>query len=144
MSAEPAPPGRTPSRLELRVRYAETDQMGVVYHSHYLVWCEAGRTELMRQAGYPYTRLEERGYVLAVSEANLRFHASARYDELIIVETTVTSVRSRTVDFDYVVLNAATGRKLVSASTTLVCLGRGGNVVAMPEDVRKLLESHLT
>jgi len=117
--------------------------MGVVYHSHYLVWCEAGRTELMRQAGYPYTRLEEEGFALAVSEASLRFHAPARYDEVIVVETTVKSVRSRTVEFDYLVLNAASRKKLVVASTTLVCLGPGGNVVAIPEEVRTILRSQL-
>jgi acyl-CoA thioester hydrolase len=129
--------------LELRVRYSETDRMGVVYHSHYLVWCEAGRTELMRQSGYPYTKMEEAGFVLAVSEASLRFHASARYDDIVVVETTVTRVRSRTVEFDYLVVNAATRQKLVSASTTLVCLGPSGGVVALPGDVRKILEGHL-
>ena len=132
-----------PSKYELRVRYSETDRMGVVYHSHYLVWCEAGRTELMRQAGYPYTRMEEQGFALAVSDAALRFHAPARYDDVIIVETTVTQVRSRTVEFGYLVLNAASRQKLVSASTTLVCLGPAGNVVAIPDEVRALLESHV-
>ncbi len=118
--------------------------MGIVYHAHYLVWCEAGRTELMRQAGYPYSRMEEQGFALAVSDASLRFHASARYDDVIIVETTVTRVRSRTVEFDYLVLNAASRKKLVSASTTLVCLGPAGNVVAIPDAVRALLESHVS
>ena len=129
-----------PARFRLRVRYGETDRMGVVYHAHYLVWCECGRTELMRQAGYPYTRLEEQGLALAVSDASLRFHAPARYDDEIIVETAVRQVRSRTVEFDYLVLNAISGQKLVSASTTLICLGAGGGVVAIPAEVRSLLE----
>jgi acyl-CoA thioester hydrolase len=131
------------SEFRLRVRYAETDRMGVVYHAHYLIWCEAGRTELMRQAGYPYTRMEEKGFSLAVADASLRYHASARYDEEIIVRTTVRRVRSRTVEFDYLVLNAATGTRLVSASTTLICLGPEGGVVAIPADVRALLESRI-
>jgi acyl-CoA thioester hydrolase len=81
--------------VELRVRYSETDRMGVVYHSHYLVWCETARTELMRKAGFAYTRLEEQGFALAVSEATLRYHAPARYDEIIVVHATVKRVRSR-------------------------------------------------
>ena len=137
------PPARMgPSRHELRVRYAETDQMGVVYHAHYLVWCEAGRTELMRQAGYPYSGMEQRGFALAVADAALRFHAPARYDEIVIVETTVRRVRSRSVEFDYLLVNAASGERLVTATTTLVCLGRDGKVVAIPEDVRDLLEAY--
>ena len=140
---DPSRAAHPASQFELRVRYSETDKMGVVYHSHYLVWCEAGRTELMRQAGYSYARMEERGFMLAVSEAALRFHASARYDDLIVVETSVTRVRSRTVEFDYLVLNAGTRQKLVTASTTLICLGPGGNVVAIPDDVRELLESRI-
>ena len=139
----PSRAARPASQFELRVRYSETDRMGVVYHANYLVWCETGRTELMRQAGYPYSRMEEKGFMLAVSDASLRFHASARYDEVIVVETSVTRVRSRSVEFDYLVLNAATRQKLVSASTTLICLGPGGNVVAIPDDVRALLESHI-
>jgi len=140
----PGPGGhRRTSTFELRVRYSETDRMGIVYHAHYLVWCEAGRTELMRQAGYPYARLEEEGFLLAVSDATLRFHASARYDDRIVVETTVARVRSRTVEFDYLVLNAASRQKLVSASTTLVCLGPAGNVIALPNAIRSLLEGYL-
>ena len=140
----PAPsPTLRVSRYELRVRYSETDRMGIVYHAHYLVWCEAGRTELMRQAGYPYTRLENEGFALAVSNAALRFHAPARYDDVIVIETTVREVRSRTVEFDYLVLNAASLEKLVSASTTLICLGPGGRAVAIPGEVRTLLQSQM-
>ncbi|MDZ7630965.1 MAG: thioesterase family protein [Gemmatimonadaceae bacterium] len=76
--------------VELRVRYAETDQMGVVYHSNYLIWCEVGRTELIRQYGHSYADIERLGVGLAVSDAALRFHAPARYDDLIRVTTTLT------------------------------------------------------
>jgi acyl-CoA thioester hydrolase len=116
--------------------------MGIVYHAHYLVWCEAGRTELMRQAGCPYTRLEERGFALAVAHATLRFHASARYDDVVVVETVVKSVASRGVCFEYLVLNEATRQKLVTASTTLICLDRTGAVVALPPEVRSILAGH--
>jgi acyl-CoA thioester hydrolase len=89
------------STIEFRVRYAETDQMGVVYHSHYLVWCEIGRTDLIRQLGTSYASLEKDGIGLAVIDASVRYHSGAKYDDLVRVRTTVTDVRSRTVKFDY-------------------------------------------
>ena len=83
--------------LELRVRYAETDKMGVVYHSHYLIWCELGRTDHIREGGMSYREMEEAGIMLAVAEANIRYRAPARYDDLVRVETTLTDVSSRAV-----------------------------------------------
>jgi acyl-CoA thioester hydrolase len=114
----------TAHTVEFRVRYAETDQMQVVYHSNYLIWCEIGRTEFIRALGTPYAELERQNVTLAVIEASLRFHAAARYDNLIRVTTTISEVRSRTLTFDYVVSNAETGEKFVSASTKLVSLTR--------------------
>jgi acyl-CoA thioester hydrolase len=126
--------------VEFRVRYAETDRMGVVYYANYLVWCEVGRTEFIRAGGESYAELERRGVGLAVAEANMRFHAPARYDDVIRVETTLTEVRSRTVTFDYVIANAETGARLVTARTTLVSLQPSGKTVALDASVRELLE----
>ena len=82
----------------LRVRYAETDQMGVVYYANYLVWFEVGRAELMRQRGLDYKRMEiETGCLMAVVDATVRYKAPARYDEELIVETTLTGVRRSVV-----------------------------------------------
>lgn len=124
---------------ELRVRYAETDQMGVVYHSNYLIWCEIGRTDYIRGLGRPYAELEREGVALAVAEATMRCHAPARYDDVIRVETTLTEVKSRTLTFDYVITNAASGSRLVSARTILVSLDAEGRVVALPAAVRSFL-----
>jgi acyl-CoA thioester hydrolase len=129
--------------VELRVRYAETDQMGVVYHSNYLIWCEVGRTDYIRAAGMSYREMEEAGVGLAVSDATIRFHGPARYDDLVRIETRLTEVRSRTVAFDYVITNATTGARLVSASTRLVSLDRAGRTIAMPPAVRELLDRAL-
>lgn len=126
---------------ELRVRYAETDQMGVVYHAHYLVWCEIGRTDHIRRFGTSYAEMERAGLSLAVAEANLRYHASARYDELVRVATILTEVRSRTLTFDYLITNADSGEKLATASTKLVALDRQGRVTAIPDGMRTVLES---
>jgi acyl-CoA thioester hydrolase len=124
---------------EFRVRYAETDQMGVVYYANYLVWCEIGRTEFLRTLGRSYADLERAGIFLAVADASLRYHASARYDDLIRVDTTLSSVRSRALEFDYLVLNAESGARLVSARTTLVSLDREGRPSPLPADLRALL-----
>ncbi|HXB23649.1 MAG TPA: thioesterase family protein [Gemmatimonadaceae bacterium] len=133
--------GGRPIATELRVRYAETDQMGVVYHSNYLIWCEIGRTDYIRALGTPYAELERNGVALAVSEASLRCHAPARYDDIVRVETLLTDVRSRTVTFDYVIVHAGTGARLATARTILVSLDREGKVSALPGDVRAFLSN---
>jgi len=128
--------------LELRVRYAETDQMGVVYHTNYLVWCEIGRTELIRHmTGVSYAQLEDRGIALAVAELSIRYHSAARYDNLIRVRTTMTDVRSRSITFDYEITNVESGERLASARTVLVSLDKRGRPSAMPADVRERLAS---
>lgn len=126
--------------VELRVRYAETDQMGVVYHANYLVWCEIGRTDLMRQLGTSYAELERNGVGLAVIDASVRYHNAARYDDLIRVRTVLTDVRSRTVTFDYTIEDAVSGLRLASARTTLASLSKEGKLVALPGEVRRLME----
>jgi acyl-CoA thioester hydrolase len=132
-----------PCVSEFRVRYAETDQMGVVYHVNYLVWCEVGRTDLIREAFMSYARIEEQGVLLAVAEAGMRFHASAKYDDRIRVETTVSDVRSRSVTFEYRIFNADTDARLVSAHTMLVALDRDARPARLPADLRASLESRV-
>jgi acyl-CoA thioester hydrolase len=139
MSSESESQLRAPTQdLELRVRYAETDQMGVVYHANYLVWCEMGRTDFIRHLGVSYAEMERGGIALAVSELSARFHAAARYDDLIRVRTSLADVRSRMISFDYLISNAATEQRLVSAQTTLVSLDRSGRPVALPPELRQL------
>ena len=126
--------------IEFRVRYAETDQMQVVYHSNYLIWCEMGRTEFIRALGTPYAELERQNVALAVVEATLRFHAAAVYDNLIRVTTTVREVKSRTITFDYVITNAETGERFVTASTKLISLTRDNKLTTLPDNLRRILE----
>ena len=127
------------SSVEFRVRYAETDQMGVAYHANFLIWCEIGRTDHIRAGGMSYRVMEEQGTTLAVSEASLRFMASARYDDMVRVETTLSRVTSRTLTFDYVVTHADRGDRLATASTTLISLDRRGKVAALPLEIRARL-----
>ena len=130
--------------VEFRVRYAETDQMGVVYHANYLVWCEIGRTDFIRQLGKSYAELERENVALAVVDAQIRFHGGARYDELIRVTTSLKEVRSRMITFDYLIENAESGARLVSASTTLASINRDSKPVTLPADLRRKLENALT
>lgn len=125
---------------ELRVRYAETDQMGVVYHANYLAWCEVGRTEFVRAAGMTYREMESRGVALAVSDVSLRYHGSATYDDRVRVETRLTDVRSRAIAFEYTISNADTEARLVTAATRLIVVDRGGRPFALPAAVRAVLD----
>lgn len=118
------------------MRYAETDRMGVVYHAHYLIWCELGRTDHIREGGMSYRAMEEAGIMLAVAEASVRYRAPARYDDLIRVETTLTDVSSRAVTFEYRIANAETGELLATASTLLVALDPSYRVARLPADLR--------
>jgi acyl-CoA thioester hydrolase len=135
-------------RSEVRVRYAETDQMGVAYHANYLIWCEVGRTGLIRQLGVTYAEMERQGVLLAVADAQLRYHASARYDDLVRIETRLTGVRSRMVTFGYELFRidesgAGSPTRLATASTALVPLTRDGRPITLPTEFRALLESAL-
>lgn len=122
------------TRSTFRVRFAETDQMGVVHHAAYVVYLEQGRTDLMRIHGAPYTDLEANGLSLAVSEINVRYHASARYDEEVTVETWLERLQSRSVTLAYRVVDTATSRELVTATTRLICIDRQSHVQRIPTD----------
>jgi acyl-CoA thioester hydrolase len=116
------------------VRYAETDQMGVVHHSAYVVWFEEGRTELSRQTGRSYAEFEQDGFVLSVSELNIRYAAPARYDQLVTIRTRVSEVRSRKVRFDYEVVETDTGQILATGHSAHICLDRDGRPARIPEE----------
>ncbi len=129
---------------EVRVRYAETDQMGVAYHAEYLVWCEVGRTDFIRALGVTYAEMERQGVRLAVADAQLRYHASARYDDIVRVETRLTALQSRSVTFAYDLRRVAEpgateGVRLASASTMLISIAADGRPVAMPAHFRELM-----
>jgi acyl-CoA thioester hydrolase len=107
----------------LRVRYAETDQMGVVYYANYLVWMEVGRVEFCRAAGGRYRDIEEDGYLLAVLEAHCKYVSPARYDDEIVVVTTMGEANARLPRFDYEIKDAVTGQLRVTGSTSHIWCG---------------------
>ncbi len=118
----------------VRVRYAETDQMGVVYHANYLVWFEVGRVELIRQMGLDYRQMEaEDGCMIAVVEATARYRAPARYDEELVVRTRVSGFRSALLKFAYEVTRVEDGLVLCTGETVHVVVGRDLKRRRMPE-----------
>jgi acyl-CoA thioester hydrolase len=131
-------------RTPLRVRYAETDQMGVVYHSNYLVWFEIGRVEFMREHGLSYKEMElEEGCMIAVVEAMARYRAPARYDEELVIETELQSARGAVIRFEYRVVRAEDSVLLCEGHTVHVVVGRDMKRRRLPEKYAALLAAHV-
>ena len=127
-----------PAVSRVRVRYAETDQMGVVYYANYLVWFEIGRTDLLRQNGWSYREMEVDGYSLPVIDAQCAYKASAKYDDEIDVRTSGGMVSPVRVKFSYEVVRAADRTVLATGSTVHATLDRDGKPCRLPERVRAL------
>jgi acyl-CoA thioester hydrolase len=116
--------GMQPVETRVRVRYAETDQMGIVYHANYLVWMEIGRVEFCRAAGIRYRDLETEGVLLVVAEANCRFQAPARYDDEIRIRTCLGEANSRVLRFEYELFDVTSGQRLATGFTKHIFCGR--------------------
>lgn len=129
-------------QTRIRVRYAETDQMGVVYHANYLVWLEVGRVELVRAHGLPYKDLEEtEGLFLGVIEVNCRYLYPARYDQEILIDAVVTKSTARAIEFAYELRTAETDRLLVEATTRHLWLNREMRPARLPQHYASMYHS---
>jgi acyl-CoA thioester hydrolase len=127
---------RTLSRV--RVRYAETDQMGVVYYANYLVWFEVARTDLLRDSGWSYREMETDGFALPVIEAHCEYKQPARYDDEIQIATTGTIVSPVRVQFAYEVSRPSDGQRLATGHTVHAVLDREGRPCRLPERAKAL------
>jgi acyl-CoA thioester hydrolase len=126
----------------VRVRYAETDQMGVVYHANYLVWFEVGRIELIRTLGIEYTRMEkEDDCHIVVADAHCRYRQSARYDEVLRIRTRIAESRNRIVKFSYEVFRDADGKLLATGETTHIICGSNGRPKLLPAKYQSVFKS---
>jgi acyl-CoA thioester hydrolase len=126
----------------VRVRYAETDQMGVVYHANYLVWFEVGRVELMRALGFEYKRMEaEDDCRIVVADAHCRYHHSAVYDEVLRIRTRIAESRNRVVKFSYEVIRDVDGKVLANGATTHVICGRNGRPKMLPKKYHSIFNA---
>ena len=128
------PVSRKPCEVRLRVRYAETDQMGVVYHANHFVWFEVGRVELLRQLGFSYREMEAQDHCfIAVVDARCRYKAPARYDDEIVVRTYLKNVRESLIHFAYELLRASDGTLLAEGETTHIVTDRNMKTITIPE-----------
>ena len=129
-----------PNETRIRVRYAETDQMGIVYHANYLIWMEVGRVAYCKARGFEYKQMElQDGVFLAVAEARCRYSSPARFDEEVVIRTWVTEANPRMVRFAYEMLLAEGGRKLATGETKHIFLGRDLRPCRLPEKYRESL-----
>ena len=125
---------------KIRVRYKDTDRMGVVYYGNYLTFFEVGRAELMRDIGSPYSKLEADGYHLVVIEAVARYHANVGYDSLVTVKSRIAELRGARIRFDYRVVSED-GNLLVSGHTVHACVNSNQKPMRIPAGVKALIES---
>jgi len=124
-------------QIEVRVRYAETDQMGVVYYANYLVWFEIARTEYFRRLGLNYTDLEKRGIYLVVAESNCAYKSPVKYDDLIRITTSLNYVKASSIEFRYELFSD--NRLIAKGRTAHVFVNRKKKPVRVPVDVRHMI-----
>src|SRR6202035_5743361 len=117
--------------IQIRVRYAETDRMGLLHHANYLVYFEQGRTELLRSQGIAYKDLEDQGYLLVLARVEVRYRSPARYDEVLTLRTTVTRTTPVRIEHKYEVLRD--GTLVAEGESTLACVDRAGKLQALPD-----------
>lgn len=122
--------------LEIRVRYVEADQMGVVHHSRYWVYFEMGRTELLRAQNVAYCDLETQGVFFVVAKCAAKYLAPARYDDVLVLSTRITRMGAARIDHAYELKRKSDGLLLVTAETTLACVDRSGQIIAIPDSIR--------
>lgn len=130
-----------PHRIETRVTYADTDAMGIVYYSNYLRWFEMGRTELMRNLGIAYKEMEGQGTFLPVSEVFCRYLVSAKYDDVLAIETSVDFLKRASIQFAYRILRKTDGAELVTGTTLHAFVDRKGRIVRVPISLKEKLDS---
>ena len=127
------------SVTRIRVRYAETDQMGVVYYANYLIWMEVARVDYCQALGFRYKDLEiDHGVLLAVTEANCRYLSPARYDEEVEIRTTISRANRRVVTFDYEMRSVSTGARLATGFTSHIFLNREMRPTTLPVQFQRL------
>jgi acyl-CoA thioester hydrolase len=131
--------GRAVSESTVRVRYAETDQMGFAWHGEFLAWFEVGRTDLLRRHGTTYREMEASGLRLPVIEVSVRYHSPARYDDELRVRTRVASATGARVVFEYEVRRDGTEAPLATGTTVHAAVDPAGRVRRLPDEVRRIL-----
>jgi acyl-CoA thioester hydrolase len=131
---------KTPQTIDIRVRYAETDKMGVVYHANYFMWFEIGRCELLRAIGRSYRQMESEGVGLPVIEAHCEYRSPARYDDELQVRTTGRLLSPARVEFAYEIVRPCDGTVNATGRTVHAAVDTKGRPCRLPDYIRELLE----
>ena len=135
--SHPKPKGRI-SETTLRVRYAETDAMGIVHHSRYIPWFEVGRVNHLREIGLPYKQIEKMGYLFVITDLGARYHMPARFDDVVTIRTWMDKVASRGMRLEYQIVNEA-GETLVTGFTKFICTNTQGQPTRLPDNLISLM-----
>ncbi|MCK9228774.1 MAG: thioesterase family protein [Syntrophorhabdaceae bacterium] len=128
--------------IPIRIRYADTDQMGIVYYGNYPAFFEVGRSEYMRQKGYPYRDVEDMGYYFVVVGLEAKYYSNATYDDVVIVKTRITELKSRGITFHYVVTRD--GALVVEGSTKHICVNSNKKPVTIPQKIIEIFRDGRT
>ena len=130
-------PIKSTTATELRVRFCETDLMGIVHHATYLEYFEVGRVEWLRKRGITYADWTKRGVQVPVLEAHVQYRASSRFDDLLSIETTLTKLRAVSLEYAYRILRGET--VIAEGSTRLACIDQHHKLLRIPEEIRAAL-----
>lgn len=137
MNFDPIDPQTSSTSTEMRVRFCETDLMGIVHHSNYLVYFEAGRVEWLRRRGVVYTEWASRGIHLPVVEANVAYKSPLRFDDVMLVTSTLTQLRTVSIKFEYTIERG--GLRIAEGFTRLACVDGGHKLLRIPAHMREVL-----
>ncbi len=129
------------NKLEFRVRYSHTDHFGVVYYARYLDWLEAGRTEILRDNGICYADLEKKNMFAPVVKIEVEFKSPASYDDIVVLETKIEKIGNSSVEFSYRIYKKDDDTLIATAKTVNVFITKDKKTVAVPDEVRKILEN---
>jgi len=127
------------NEINVRVRYQETDQMGIVYYSNYFVYFEMGRIEFLRSVGISYAELEKENVFLAVADAHCKYRSPAVFDDLLVVKTCISMMKLARIEFSYEIRRVNEEALIAEGSTLLACLGANKKPMAIPEKIRDAL-----
>ena len=125
---------------KIRVIYADTDALGIVYHTNYIKWFEIGRGELLRELGIPYSQIENMGYYLPLTEVNCHYLYPARYDQIVLIETQIIFVKRASIKFRFIIWDEKQEKTLVEGESVHACINKQGKIVRIPREITEKID----
>ncbi|MDO8720670.1 MAG: thioesterase family protein [Syntrophales bacterium] len=125
---------------KIRVIYADTDALGIVYHTNYIKWFEIGRGELLRELGIPYSQIENMGYYLPLTEVNCHYLCPARYDQIVLIETQIIFVKRASIKFRFLIWDEKQEKTLVEGESVHACINKQGKLVRIPREITEKID----